>query len=417
MADSDAVASIRQFPDSNDTSGQGALIRESTRHRRRWTQHEDSLVRDAFRKVKTIEIANRLSRTRSAVDQRALKVLLLPRVGTRPRGRRWERSDEEFLRENYGRTPAGQIATALSRTPSSIQGRASHLHLTRTTARRFNMPWTEVDERYLLANYGRSTLTEIASRLNRTSIAVRLRAYRPRWGVRPSVRARNIWSTSDDELLRANYGQVPTARLAQRLRRTVSSINCRAFTLGLTRHFTRSPAKEWRKDEDDFLRAQYGRIRPSEIGKRIGRTRPSIYHRAEVLGLAASLRSPEFLRRQSLPRTALPFTGLNSELDVGYVAGIVDGEGSITKPPNVALQVSMTTREVTEHLQTLCGGSVTGPYLGRSGRTEVCQPQYHWTVSSTEDVYRILKVLLPHLSVKRQKAEMVLQFLEERWAL
>lgn len=176
------------------------------------------------------------------------------------------------------------------------------------------------------------------------------------------------------------------------------------------------PPKDWTTAEDEVLRATYGNVRPVEVARKLGRTRASVYHRADRLGLMSTVRSPEFLRRQSLPRTARPFAGLSGPLDIGYVAGIIDGEGSVIGPPNFAIRVSMTTQEVIHHLWKLCGGSVTGPYAQRSGRSEVCKPQYHWTISSADNVHRLLKTLLPYLIVKREKAEEVIRVLEKKWS-
>jgi hypothetical protein len=380
-----------------------------------WTPEEDGYLRMTFRKVSTREIAARLCRTRAAVYQRALKVLLLPKTREHPAGMKWELAGDTFLRENYGRIPTKQVASALGRTVRSIHSRARTLHLTRITVRGPNRPWTEDDERYLLANCGSMAVKEIASRLNRTSAAVHQRASFPRWGAKAATRPRRNWLDTEDEVLRAGYRRVPTRSIAQALNRTVSSVNVRACVLGLTRHFARSPPRAWTRDEDEFLRASYGRVRPAEMAKKLGRTRASVYHRAALLELTSIAGSPEFLRRQSLPRTAQPFAGLANPVDLGYVAGILDGEGSIVGPPRITLQVSMTTKEVIERLHSLCGGSITGPYENRSGRSEVCQPQYHWTVSSAESAYRILNVLLPHLIVKREKAEMAIQFLKRKW--
>lgn len=102
---------------------------------------------------------------------------------------------------------------------------------------------------------------------------------------------------------------------------------------------------------------------------------------------------------------------------MGYVASIIDGEGTINGPPKVTLQVSMTTKEVIEKLQEMCGGSCTGPYENRSGRAEICKPQYHWSVASSENAYRILVAIAPYLIVKREKARTVIEFLGRKWSL
>ncbi|HEX9341199.1 MAG TPA: SANT/Myb-like DNA-binding domain-containing protein [Thermoplasmata archaeon] len=350
-----------------------------------------------------------------AVAQRALKVLRLPRKRIRPSWESWDPNSDAFLHSNYGRIRTREIAASLHRTVSSVHSRAHILHLTRRTVRGPNQPWSMDDELYLLGNYGKVPRAELARHLHRTPAAIYGRASQPRWGPAAPRSSRKDWIPSEDAILRSGYGKTPIQSISHVLGRTISSIYSRAHKLGLTRSTTMARRRDWTRDEDDSLRSMYGKIRPEEIARKIGRTRPSVYHRAERLGLVSIVRSPEFLRRQSLPRTARPFPGLSNPLDIGYVAGIVDGEGSILGPRNVAVRVNMATKEVIDHLWNLCGGTVTGPYEKRSGRSEICKPQYHWTISSAENVYQLLKVLLPYLIVKRVKAEEVIRFLEKKW--
>ncbi len=400
-----AVEAERQF------SGETAKVR------RKWTPAEDDYLREWFRKKTALEIANSLGRTEPSIKQRALKALSLPRTRMSSHGPRWTLEEDSFLTEKYGRIRTKDVAAALGRTVASIHSRALVLGLTRRTDRGPNRPWSKDDESYVLASYGMAALNELAFALRRTPTAIRNRANHPRWGLRPGVRRPRPWLPEEDNVLRAEYQRTHTEVLAGNLGRSVSSVHSRVHALGLTRHFKRSLPKAWTSAEDNHLQAHYGEIRPAQLANTLNRTRASVYHRADTLGLKAAAGSPEYLRRQSLPRTSEPFRGIPTATDVGYVAGIVDGEGSLIGPPKFALQVSMTTREVVERLRDLCGGSVTGPYEGRSGRSEVCKPQYHWTVSSADSVYRILKVLFSHLIVKRDKAEAVMQFLERKWSI
>lgn len=385
------------------------------RTRQRWTAEEDEYLRASFGTAPSSEIARHLGRTRSAVAQRALKVLLLPRKGVRPSGAKWEPGSDAFLQSNYGGIHTKEIAATLHRTVSAVHSRAHILHLTRRTIRGPRRPWSVEDERYVLEIYGKVSRAELEKQLNRTPAAISARASRPRWGLAAPRRSRNDWSPMEDAVLRSGYGKTPIQSISHALGRTMCSIYSRAHKLGLTRPTTMASRRDWTSEEDNCLRAMYGKVRPEEIARKIGRTRPAVYHRAERLGLVSVVRSPEFLRRQSLPRTARPFPGLSNPLDIGYVAGIVDGEGSIVGAPKVTIQVSMTTKEVIDHLWNLCGGTITGPYERRSGRSEICKPQYHWTISSAENAYQLLKILLPYLIVKKEKAEEVIRLLERKW--
>lgn len=406
----------RAFGDWARASSEATVSIPGRTHRR-WTKEEDEYLRATFKTTPAREIAVRLGRTRSGVAQRALKVLLLPRKRARPRGVRWAPEADAFLHTNYGVVRTREIAGTLQRTVNAVHDRAHILRLTRRTVRGPNRAWSVQDEQYVLANYGKVSREEIAKWLNRTPAAVSCRTGSPRWGPASQRRLRRDWNPMEDAVLRERYGKSPIETVVRATGRTISSVHCRAHKLGLARPTSMSSRRAWAIDEDNLLRRIYGKISPSEIARKIGRTRPSVYHRAERLGLGSAIGSPEFLRRQSLPRTARPFPGLSNALDIGYVAGIIDGEGSIIGPPKFAIQVSMTTKEVIDHLYALCGGSATGPYEQRSGRSEVCKPQYHWTISSAENVYQILRVLLPHLIVKKQKAESVISFLERKWTL
>jgi len=172
----------------------------------------------------------------------------------------------------------------------------------------------------------------------------------------------------------------------------------------------------WTVEDDKYIREWYGKIRPREMVSHLNRTRAGLYHRAEILGLTSTLMSGEFLRRQSLPRTAIPFKGFTNDLDKGYVAGIIDGEGSICKPPKIVVAVATTTKPLIDHVYNICGGSTSGPYLYRSGYgKENCKPQYKWSMTAMTDVYEFLKAMRPYLIIKYKEAEIGMKYLENRW--
>lgn len=392
-------------------------LQAGRRRHRRWLEAEDAFLRRRYKTMAPQEIAARLGRTRVSVTQRASKVLSIRRRTSPTTWRKWEPDDETQLRAMYGRMPTRAVAVSLHRTVSSIHSRAHRLGLARVTVRGPNRPWTSDDESYVLREYTKLPTRDIAGKLNRTIAAVTARALRPRWGAAARRRRRKVWKPAEDAILRSDYGVAGTDTLAQTLGRSAGALHSRAHKLGLTRPTAITPPRDWTATEDAFLRASYGNARSNQIALQLGRTRGSVLHRAERLRLTSALRSPEFQRRQSLPRTAPPFIGLSSPRDIGYVAGIIDGEGSIIGPPKFAVQVSMTNPEVIRHLAELCGGSVTGPYEHRSGKSEVCKPQYHWTISSAENAYRLLKLLLPQLIVKKEKAVEMIHVLEEKWSV
>lgn len=96
--------------------------------------------------------------------------------------------------------------------------------------------------------------------------------------------------------------------------------------------------------------------------------------------------------------------------DLGYFAGIVDGEGSIrfaAGRPFVA--VYNTDERLMKWLVANVGGSYRA--ADRRGRT-VC---YDWRIGAANDVYAVCIALAPRLLIKRADAEKVIRHLRERY--
>lgn len=273
--------------------------------------------------------------------------------------------------------------------------------------------WGPWEDHHLVFAYRQVPTKTIARELRRTLSAVKLRA--SHLGI---ARLRPRWTTAEDEVLRRRYREISVSQICVRLRRPKAGAYARAFRLGL-RKVARKKRRVWSSAEDEILREKYGMVRPLVLAKELKRTRGSIWHRAKRIGLFAQLGSGEYVRRQALPRTAKPFTGLHDEGHRGYVAGIIDGEGSIERPPRVKLSVTTTTRRLAYRLQEIAGGSVSGPYLYHktkifgSRRCRV-KPQYHWNYSSRAHVYLLLKAIHPYLVVKAREAERAVEYLESR---
>ena len=102
--------------------------------------------------------------------------------------------------------------------------------------------------------------------------------------------------------------------------------------------------------------------------------------------------------------------------DLAYAAGVIDGEGCIrinrspygsheTRPTNYNLVVSVLTcdRVLPAFLHSLFGGSFRD-YRFKSKRLHV-----HWSVRSAH-AEAVLRALLPYLKLKREQAEVGLEF-------
>ena len=101
----------------------------------------------------------------------------------------------------------------------------------------------------------------------------------------------------------------------------------------------------------------------------------------------------------------------SSEWKLGYIAGLLDGEGTITiwrKQPYCS--ITNTSKEVMEWLANNLGGTIYKP----KRREKATKDIYLWSLSRTKDIAKLLRILLPYLIIKRREAEKVIALCEEK---
>lgn len=89
-------------------------------------------------------------------------------------------------------------------------------------------------------------------------------------------------------------------------------------------------------------------------------------------------------------------------VDIAWVAGIVEGEGSIvaTSGSSSELKVLMTDEDVVRRLHEVTGlGNVYGPIFHKAGG----KPLYAWKVARKRDLARVLLAIYPLLGERRQQ--------------
>jgi hypothetical protein len=104
--------------------------------------------------------------------------------------------------------------------------------------------------------------------------------------------------------------------------------------------------------------------------------------------------------------------------DLAYAAGFIDGEGcidfytrhytcvmdtSVTIKSHSRIRVNNTNEEVLLWLQTKFGGSV---FIAKTNPKH--KHQWTWQLVEERKVNNLLRLLLPYLIVKREKAERIL---------
>jgi hypothetical protein len=101
------------------------------------------------------------------------------------------------------------------------------------------------------------------------------------------------------------------------------------------------------------------------------------------------------------------------QFELGYLAGIIDGEGSIMHPGRTEywqIKVNMTDEPVIRWLASM-GGIFSVRPPDKPGRKE----QYAWVLARQADVRLFLTTMTPLLRVKRAKAEEALASLVRRY--
>lgn len=260
---------------------------------RAWSEDEDAWLTREYGSRPASALAQDLGRACTAVYARA-GVLGLTE-GNSPRWTEWE---DAQLRAGFDRAiPVAQIAALVGRPLSGTITRASNLGL-----RHPNNPpgWTEAEaaRALTLAAEGHRYLAIIETmaaegfpRRTKAGFGPRLRklGYGRGWG--------RQWTPDEDALLSRVYaeGQSRTP-LIERLGRTTSSINWRVEHLGLRgTHANRDGFRGgpvWTDTDIAMLREHYGKMPMLELATMMGRTKASLFTRANILGLVHGYHRP-----------------------------------------------------------------------------------------------------------------------------
>lgn len=88
-------------------------------------------------------------------------------------------------------------------------------------------------------------------------------------------------------------------------------------------------------------------------------------------------------------------------VDLGYVAGLLDGEGCLSSDRTFPrVRIGMTDLDALERCREITGlGTIHGPYL--SGVRK--KPYYTWNVGRSKDAASLIMTLYPLLSARRQE--------------
>lgn len=219
------------------------------------------------------------------------------------------------------------------------------------------------------------------------------------------------WNIHEDEFLKDNYGKVPPRFIAKQLNRSASSVMHRAFNLGI--HGTRASHvrnKTWTNEEERLLIENYSKMDWSELSNLTGHTRHAIRNRASKLGVPRDLEIPDI-----------------TDLDAAYLAGLIDGEGSIminchhtgllVSGTMVKVSISSTSLELLSEVRDfflLQAENQKPPELVHY-HNAAAKPNhktgYLLGIGGKNRTKKVLERLLPYLRLKKPQAEVALEYL------
>jgi len=162
----------------------------------------------------------------------------------------------------------------------------------------------------------------------------------------------------------------------------------------------------WTEEEIYILKKYYGRIPKKELIKKLKfRTWSAIQHKTHRLGMKIT-NIYQFTHSVKPPEN--PVKKL-SETEKAYIAGLIDGEGSIlvTKRIRPAITVTNTNKDIIFWLGEKLGGDehISSRSKGRKRKTV-----WRWGTTKILHIKDILENILPYLRIKKRHAELLLQF-------
>jgi hypothetical protein len=203
----------------------------------------------------------------------------------------------------------------------------------------------------------------------------------------------NPWHKQDLDFLRENYPRCGCRTVAERLGRTENAVFKKASLMGLKRY------RPWSSAELRILREEYPKI-GSSIATKLGRSRSMVHNMAQKLGLHADLRDK---------------VRLLSNEERAYIAGLVDGEGSLILGKNRGrlfpfLRITNTSLMLLNHVKSVIGCGTICRHEWKNLLDKNRRPTWSYSLSAGG-----LRALLPqikdYLVLKKPHCSLMLEFL------
>lgn len=209
---------------------------------------------------------------------------------------------------------------------------------------------------------------------------------------------------------------VPLSDLAKMFNRSIHAVEHRVTALRLRRKIrggAKKPWREWTPAQEDVLRQLWPHASRWDIMAALsGFTWGAIRVRAAKLGL---LHITPARGGQPISREPLPL----SSVEAAYIAGIIDGEGTISLAPHRGVftpivSIYNTSLPLIEWLAQRLPKALQLNRMNSPGRFGVTR-QWYLRVGGY-NVYPVLVTVAPYLVVKKRHADLLMEFFQLRFS-
>lgn len=221
---------------------------------------------------------------------------------------------------------------------------------------------------------------------------------------------KTIWSENELQILKNNYPTTIQRELLKLLpNKKWTSIRHMAGHLGLTKTFKGI----WRQDELITLKTNWAdSSQPKLLSLLSSKDWTSIRHKAFELGLAKKAFAKYWRTYSKAQSIQL------SDAEKGYLAGIIDGEGTLRVMRSLQLwyapfiQITNTNQALMDWLQQLLGEKGIGhTYHEKRSKQPNHKPKHVYNIAAVQGVKQILDQIAPLLVIKKEQAKLLLEFI------